>query len=65
MRRILPYLKHQTFRLIIQIIVKIIGTLMDLAIPYVLTYIIDEVVPVTTRENYTQILWSYTLLKFD
>lgn len=61
MRRILPYLKHQTFRLIIQIIVKIIGTLMDLAIPYVLTYIIDEVVPVTTRENYTQILW-YGLL---
>lgn len=61
MRRILPYLKHQTFRLIIQIIVKIIGTLMDLAIPYVLTYIIDEVVPVTTKENYTQILW-YGLL---
>lgn len=61
MKRILPYLKNQTFRLIIQIIVKIIGTLMDLAIPYVLTYIIDEVVPVTTRENYTQILW-YGLL---
>ena len=48
MKRILPYLKNQTFRLIIQIIVKIIGTLMDLAIPYVLTYIIDEVVPLTT-----------------
>ena len=61
MKRILPYLKNQTFRLIIQIIVKIIGTLMDLAIPYVLTYIIDEVVPLTTRENYTQILW-YGLL---
>ena len=61
MKRILPYLKNQTFRLIIQIIVKIIGTLMDLAIPYVLTYIIDEVVPMTTRENYTQILW-YGLL---
>ena len=62
MRRILPYLKHQTFRLIIQIIVKIIGTLMDLAIPYVLTYIIDEVVPVTTKENYTQILWFGLLM---
>jgi len=61
MKRLLPYLKHQKLRLLIQIIVKIIGTLMDLAIPYVLTYIIDEVVPVTTKENYTQILW-YGLL---
>ena len=61
MKRLLPYLKHQKLRLFIQIIVKIIGTLMDLAIPYVLTYIIDEVVPVTTKENYTQILW-YGLL---
>lgn len=61
MKKLLPYLKHQKFRLFIQIIVKIIGTLMDLAIPYVLTYIIDEVVPVTTKENYTTILW-YGLL---
>lgn len=61
MKRLLPYLKHQKLRLFIQIIVKIIGTLMDLAIPYVLTHIIDEVVPVTTKENYTQILW-YGLL---
>lgn len=61
MKRLLLYLKHQKLRLFIQIIVKIIGTLMDLAIPYVLTHIIDEVVPVTTKENYTQILW-YGLL---
>ena len=34
---------------------------MDLAIPYVLRYIIDVVIPTTTKENYTQILW-YGLL---
>ena len=61
MKKLLPYLKKQKLRLLIQIIVKIIGTIMDLAIPYVLTYIIDEVVPVTTKENYAQILW-YGLL---
>ena len=61
MRRIFKYLKNQKFRLFIQIVVKIIGTLMDLAIPYILTFIIDEVIPVTTKENVTDILW-YGLL---
>ena len=61
MKKILPYLSKQKLRIIIQLIVKIIGTLMDLAIPYVLRYIIDEVIPITTKENYTQILW-YGLL---
>ncbi len=61
MRRIFKYLKNQKFRLFIQIVVKIIGTLMDLAIPYILTFIIDEVIPITTKENVTDILW-YGLL---
>ena len=61
MKKILPYLSKQKLRIIIQLIVKIIGTLMDLAIPYVLRYIIDEVIPITTKENYTQVLW-YGLL---
>ncbi len=61
MKRIFKYLKNQKFRLFIQIVVKIIGTLMDLAIPYILTFIIDEVIPVTTKENVTDILW-YGLL---
>ena len=34
---------------------------MDLAIPYVLTYIIDDVVPNTTKEDYSKVLW-YGLL---
>lgn len=61
MRKILPYLKNLKLRLTLELTIKIIGTLMDLAIPYVLTYIIDEVIPVTTKENFTDILW-YGLL---
>ena len=52
MRRIFKYLKNQKFRLFIQIVVKIIGTLMDLAIPYILTFIIDEVIPVTNDDAF-------------
>lgn len=61
MRRILPYLKNLKLRLFLELTIKVIGTLMDLAIPYVLTYIIDDVIPVTTKENFTNILW-YGLL---
>lgn len=56
MSKILPYLGNQKLRITLGLIIKIIGTLMDLAIPYVLTYIIDEVIPVTTKENYPTIL---------
>ena len=61
MKKILPYLKKLKLRITIELTIKVIGTLMDLAIPYVLTYIIDDVIPVTTKENFTNILW-YGLL---
>ena len=61
MKKILPYLKNLKLRLFIELTIKVIGTLMDLAIPYVLTYIIDDVIPITTKENFTDILW-YGLL---
>lgn len=56
MKKILPYLKNQKLRLIFELIIKVIGTLMDLAIPYVLTYIIDEVFPLITEDNYNEML---------
>ena len=56
MKKILPYLKNQKLRLLFELIIKIIGTLMDLAIPYVLTYIIDDVFPLITENNYKQML---------
>lgn len=62
MRKILPYLKNLKLRLAIELTIKIIGTLMDLAIPYVLTYIIDEVIPVTNKENISVIIWLGLLM---
>lgn len=56
MKKIWPYIKTQKLRVIIELIIKIIGTLMDLAIPYILTYIIDEVVPNVTKDNYYPII---------
>ena len=61
MSKIWPYLSKQKLRLTIGLTIKVIGTLMDLAIPYVLTYIIDDVVPNTTKEDYSKVLW-YGLL---
>jgi ABC-type bacteriocin/lantibiotic exporter with double-glycine peptidase domain len=56
MNRILPYLKNQKLRLALELTIKIIGTLMDLAIPYVLTHIIDKVIPVTNQDNFENII---------
>lgn len=45
MKRVLGYLKQYRLRMTIGLIIKIIGTVMDLAIPLILSYIIDEIVP--------------------
>lgn len=56
MKKILPYLKTQRMRMIIGLTIKVIGTLMDLAIPYILTFIIDDVIPTITENNYKPII---------
>lgn len=56
MKKILPYLKKQRIRMIIGLTIKVIGTLMDLAIPYILTFIIDDVIPTIPKNNYKPII---------
>ena len=56
MKKILPYLKKQRIRMIIGLTIKVIGTLMDLAIPYILTFIIDDVIPTISENNYKPII---------
>lgn len=56
MKKILPYLKKQRIRMIIGLTIKVIGTLMDLAIPYILTFIIDDVIPTIPENNYKPII---------
>lgn len=45
MRRILNYLNPYKHRMIIGLIIKIFGTLLDLGLPWVLAYMIDDVIP--------------------
>lgn len=56
MKKLLPYLKTQRLRIALGLTIKIIGTLMDLAIPYILTYIIDKVIPNITQNNIRPII---------
>ena len=45
MRKVLEYIRPYTPRMLLGLMIKIFGTLMDLVIPYILSYIIDELVP--------------------
>lgn len=57
MKKILSYCRPYTLFVFITMVIKTVGTLMDLFIPYLLGYILDEVVPRCTRENFTQIFY--------
>ena len=46
MKKVLGYLKPYTPRMLGGLSIKIFGTLMDLVIPYILAYMIDELVPI-------------------
>ena len=45
MKHIITYLKPYGLRKLIGFIIKVAGTFMDLGLPWVLAYIIDEVIP--------------------
>lgn len=45
MLTLLKYFKHHKLRLLITTIIKIIGTLCELAVPYILSYVLDDVIP--------------------
>lgn len=45
MKRVLSYLKPYIARMTIGFIIKVLGTLMDLGLPWILAYILDEVIP--------------------
>lgn len=45
MKKVLAYVKPYTFILCVQFVIKFSGTIADLLLPWLLSYIIDEVVP--------------------
>ncbi|MBQ8292815.1 MAG: ABC transporter ATP-binding protein [Bacilli bacterium] len=56
MRRVFGYLKKYKLRLIIGTTIKFIGTIMDLVLPWLLAYIVDEVIP-NNQDNIKPILF--------
>ncbi len=54
MRKILQYLKPHVPRMSVGLTIKFIGTIMDLLLPWILAYMIDDVVPL---RSVPLILW--------
>ena len=63
MKKILSYCKPFTGMLILMLIIKFLGTTMDLVIPYLLGYILDEVVPRCTADNIAPVFfWGIVMM---
>lgn len=60
MKHIIKYLKPYGLRMLGGFIIKVIGTFMDLGLPWVLAYIIDEVIPL--KEITYILLWGILML---
>lgn len=45
MKKIFSYLKPYVFRMIIGLIIKLTGTIAELLLPWILSYIIDDIIP--------------------
>ena len=45
MNQIMSYLKPYYFKMLIGLIIKTTGTVVELAIPWILSYMIDDVIP--------------------
>lgn len=54
MKKIFAYLKPHIPRMTVGLMIKFIGTIMDLLLPWILAYMIDDVVPL---RNVPMILW--------
>mgnify|MGYP000857306839 CR=1 FL=1 len=60
MRKILEYIKPYVSRMILGLIIKFTGTIMDLLLPWILSYTIDDIVP---QKNVSLVyLWGVIML---
>ena len=59
MKKILEYIKPLYLRMLIGFLIKLAGTVMDLAIPWILAHMIDEVVP--TGDRGAIFLWGIAM----
>ena len=56
MKRVFGYLKPYYFRMCVGLTIKFTGTIMDLLIPWILSYILDDIVPV--RDTPRIFIWG-------
>jgi ATP-binding cassette subfamily B protein len=55
-KKIFAYLKPYVFRMVIGLIIKLTGTIVELLLPWILSYIIDDVIPLKSIKLIT--LWG-------
>ena len=60
MKKFFEYLKPQIPKMSLGLVIKFIGTIMDLLIPWILAYIIDDVVP--TKSINGIIFWGFMMI---
>ncbi len=54
MKKVLYYLKPYAYRMLVGFLIKVLGTFMDLGLPWVLAFILDDIIP---RGKVSLILW--------
>jgi len=57
MKRMMTYIRPYYGYMALTIVIKFIGTVMDLVIPYLISHMIDYVAPSVTREHLSPIFW--------
>ena len=60
MRLILHYMKAYSHKITLSMVVKLLGAVTELLIPYILEYLIDEVVPLGKMEQV--LLWGSLMI---
>ena len=60
MKRVFAYLKPYYFWMSIGLTIKILGTFMDLGLPWVLAFIIDDIIPL--NDIYLILLWGIIMI---
>lgn len=60
MKRVFPYLQPYLPRISLGLIIKFIGTIMDLLLPWILSYMIDDVVPLKNVPRI--VLWGGAMI---
>ena len=63
MKRLFSYLKRSRTAILVGTVIKILGTMMDLFIPYVLAHLLDTVVP--TKNVGSIVFWGGAMIVFS